>query len=188
MPTKPVPSGIRQFDEEGVAGIIADVPTDALTTDERGMAYAPGLGDPGTAVIRLNTEAVEDPYLVGGPTLLAVEPRPGRTVIVNYPMQRSSEIELRVVLERQAGDSRALSAVDIELVDKDGKVFSTRSDHAGIAFIEGVPPGDYRVRLNEEQAATLGLRIDEERRVLIPPSGGFVRAGTIKVSLKGAVS
>lgn len=180
--------GIRQFDEEGVAGIIADVPTDALTTDERGMAYAPGLGDPGTAVIRLNTEAVEDPYLVGGPTLLAVEPRPGRTVIVNYPMQRSSEIELRVVLERQAGDSRALSAVDIDLVDKDGKVFSTRSDHAGIAFIEGVPPGDYRVRLNEEQAATLGLRIDEERRVLIPPSGGFVRAGTIKVSLKGAVS
>ncbi|WP_409020871.1 hypothetical protein [Brevundimonas vesicularis] len=180
--------GVRQRDEEGVSGIVADVPTDTLITDARGLAYAPGLGDPGSAIIRLNTLAVEDPYLAGGPTLLSVEPRPGRTVIVNYPMQRSAEIEVRVVLERAADNVRPLSAVDIELVGNDGTVFNARSDHAGIAFIDGVPPGEYRVCLNAEQAATLGLTIKRESLVHIPPTGGFIRAGTISVSLKGTAS
>lgn len=180
--------GVRQMGEEPVGDIIAEAPTGTLMTDDKGTAYAPGLGDPGTALVRLNTDTVDDPYLVGGPTLFSVQPRPGRTVLVDYPMQRSAEIEIRVVQEISGQDRRSLAAVDIELVSDEGAVITARSDHAGIAFIDGAPPGTYRVRLNAQQASALGLTLDEETLVQVPPSGGFVRAGMVKVSVKGSRS
>ena len=175
--------GRRQVDEPGVPGVEIDTPAGALTTDEEGRVFTPGLGDPGTALVRLNAEAVEDPFLVGGPTVFPVEPRPGRTISIPYPMRRSAEVELAVLLRGPAGP-RPLAAVSLELVPTDGgAILEARSDHAGIAFIEAAPPGTYSVRLQAAQAEALGLTLAGDPVLIVPPAGGFVRAEPVEVRL-----
>lgn len=176
--------GLRQPGEEGVARIVVDTPGGAVTTDEAGHAFTPGLGDPGTTVVRLDAGAVEDPYLVGGPGVLSVEPRPGRTATISWPMRRSAEVELAVLLERTGEAPRPLAAVNLELIPADGgSVIEVRSDHAGVAFIEAVPPGLYSIRLQPAQAAALGLTLFGAPTVTIPPSGGFVRGEPLRVRI-----
>ena len=176
--------GLRQTSEEGVAGIVVDTPGGGLATDAAGRAFAPGLGDPGTAVVRLDAEAVEDPFLVGGPTVFSVEPRPGRTTTIAWPMRRSAEVELIVLLERAGEAARPLAAVNLELVPADGAaVIEVRSDHAGVAFIEAAPPGVYAVRLQPAQAAALGMSLAGEPMVTVPPAGGFVRGAPLRVRI-----
>lgn len=174
--------GQRQAGEEGVAGIVVDTPGGALATDETGRAFTPGLGDPGTTVVRLDAGAVEDPFLVGGPGVFSVEPRPGRTATIPWPMRRSAEVELTVLLERTGEAPRPLAAVNLELTPAEGgPPIEVRSDHAGVAFIEAAPPGTYSIRLQPAQAAALGLSLSGAPSVTIPPSGGFVRGEALRV-------
>ena len=177
--------GQRQPSEPGVPGIVADTPGGALGTDADGRLLAVGLGDGAAARIRLNTEAVEDPFLVAGPPVLEIVPRPGRTAVIDYPMQRSGEVELAVQLDREDGAPRPLSALNVELVpDRSGPVIAGRSDHAGVLFFEGVRPGAYTVRLQGDQSRTLGLALVSPVRVVVPAGGGFIRGGAVHVTIE----
>ncbi|KQW82945.1 hypothetical protein [Brevundimonas sp. Root1279] len=177
--------GVRQADEAGVAKIVVDAPTTALTTDADGHAFATGLGDGAFARVRLNAEGIEDPFLVGGPAVIEVEPRPGRTAVIDYPMQRAAEVELPVRLQRSDGEPRALAAVNVELVpERGGEVLTGRSDHAGVLFLEGVRPGAYTVRLQAEQARALGMTLAQPVRLVVPAAGGFVRGDAVLVTIE----
>lgn len=177
--------GRRQPNEPGVPGIVADTPGGALSTDPDGYALAVGLGDGAAARVRLNTEAVEDPFLVAGPPVLEVVPRPGRTAVIDYPMQRSGEVELSAQLVREDGAPRPLAALNVELVSQaGGAVIQGRSDHAGVLFFEGVRPGAYTVRLQAEQARTLGLTLTRPVSVTVPAGGGFVRGAALQVTVE----
>lgn len=173
--------GLRQPNEPAVPSIVADTTAGAITTDASGRAFATGLGDGASARVRLNTEAVDDPFLVAPPPLVDIVPRPGKTTTINYPMRRSAEVELRAQLARDDAEPRPLSALNVELVGADGKVIATRSDHAGVLFFEGVPPGTYTVRLETKQATTLGVAMVRPVRLIVPPTGGFVRGEAVLV-------
>lgn len=176
--------GLRQAAEEGVAGIVVDTPGAALATDAAGRAFSPGIGDPGTAVVRLDAGAVEDPFLIGGAGVFSVEPRPGRTATIPFPMRRSAEVELTVLLQRAAEAPRPLAAVNLELVPAaGGPIIEVRSDHAGVAFIESAPPGTYRIRLQAAQAAALGMLLTGDPTLTVPPSGGYVRGDPLRVNI-----
>lgn len=177
--------GRRQPTEPGVPGIVADTPGGAFDTDADGRALAVGMGDGAAARVRLNTEAVEDPFLVAGPALLEIVPRPGRTAVIDFPMQHSAEVELSARLQREDGPPRPLAALNVELVpDAGGAVMAARSDHAGVLFFEGVRPGAYTVRLQVEQAQTLGLALVSPVRIIVPAGGGFVRGAAIQVTVE----
>ncbi|QBX37689.1 hypothetical protein E4M02_13935 [Brevundimonas sp. S30B] len=176
--------GVRQADEIGVADIVVDIPGSVALTDDQGRAFVSGLGDGASARIRLDGQGVDDPFLTAGPPVFTVTPRAGRVVTVDYPMRRSAELELTIALRRSDGSARPLSAVNLTLVpEAGGEPLAGRSDHAGVLFLEGVRPGAYRVVLDQTQAAVLGLELVEAPTVVIPPSGGFVRAGEVVVRL-----
>lgn len=178
--------GLRQVGEPGVSDIVVDAPAGVAVTDRRGRAVAAGLGDGAQARVRLDSEGVDDPFLVAGPPVISVTPRPGRTVQVDYPLRRSAELELSVVLRRGDAADRPLAAVDLVLTPQNGGgAVRGRSDHAGVLFLEGLRPGTYAVTIDEAQARTLGMSLVEARRVEISAEGGFVRGGVVAVTIGG---
>ncbi|WP_374274873.1 hypothetical protein [Brevundimonas sp.] len=177
--------GVRDADEPAVPGVVVESPAEAVLTDADGQAFATGLGDGAAARVRLNAEGIEDPFLIGGPSTFELTPRAGRVAQIAYPMVPGAEVEITALLARDGGEARPLSALDLELVGADGAVIATRTDHAGVAFLEAVRPGDYAVRLNPEQAATLGLELAAPARLTVPAEGGFVRGDDIVVRLTG---
>lgn len=176
--------GVRQANEIGVGDVVVDIPGSVDLTDDQGRAFVSGLGDGASARIRLDAQGVDDPFLTAGPPVFTATPRAGRVVTVDYPMRRSAELELTIALRRSDGSARPLSAVNLTLMpEAGGEPLAGRSDHAGVLFLEGVRPGAYRVVLDQTQAAVLGLELVEAPTVVIPPSGGFVRAGEVVVRL-----
>ncbi len=170
--------GLSQPDEAPVRNVILETPAGAAVTGVDGQVLASGLGDAGTARIRVNLEGVDDPFLVAD-SLIEVVPRPGRIAVVNYPLQVTSEIELRARLRRDGSD-RPLAAVELRLIPvAGGETVSARTDHAGVAFIEGVRPGRYRVTLDPDQARDLRMSLEEALELVVPASGGFVRGGDL---------
>lgn len=181
--------GVRQAGEIGVGDVVVDIPGSVDLTDDQGRAFVSGLGDGASARIRLDAQGVDDPFLTAGPPVFTVTPRAGRVVTVDYPMRRSAELELTIALRRGDGSARPLSAVNLSLVpESGGEPLAGRSDHAGVLFLEGVRPGAYRVALDPAQAAALGLELVEAPTVVVPPSGGFVRAGEVVVRLAAGES
>jgi hypothetical protein len=175
--------GLNQPDEAPVRNVILETPTGAAVTGVDGQLLAAGLGDAGTARIRVNLEGVDDPFLVAA-DMIEIVPRPGRTAVVNYPLQVTSEIELRARLRRDGAD-RPLAAVEIRLIPvNSGEIIAVRTDHAGVAFVEGVRPGRYLVTLDPEQAQDLGMSLDGTLEVVVPGTGGFVRGGDLYIHIR----
>lgn len=176
--------GVRQPSEAPIPAVILETPAGAAVTGADGRAGMTGLGDGASARVRVNTEGVDDPFLVGGPAVIEFTPRPGKNVRINYPMQQSAEVELVARVRRGEGESRPLSALNVELVPASGgSALSARTDHAGVAFFEGVRPGLYSVRLDAAQAAPLGLRLIQAAQVAVPSKGGYVRGGDILIEV-----
>lgn len=176
--------GVRQPDEQGVGGLVADTPAGAEVTDDDGRVFATGLGDAAIARIRLNDEAIDDPFLIGGAGAIEIVPRAGRTVVIDRPMTRSAEVELTALFIHDDGASRPLAALDVELISEhDGQVIRGRSDHAGVLFFEGVPPGAYALRLQADQARTQGMSLVAPVILIVPANGGFVRGSEVRVRL-----
>lgn len=175
--------GLRQPGEPGVGGVVAETPSGPVTTDADGQALAVGLGDAASARVRLDSGNVDDPFLVAGAPVREFVPRPGGMAVIDYPMQRSAEVELTGRLRRADGSTRALAAMGVELVPENGGApVAGRSDHAGVIFFEDIRPGNYTVRLDPEQARTLNLRMVTPVQVTVPGTGGFVRAGAVDVT------
>lgn len=167
--------GVRQSSEQGVRNVAFDTPGGTVLTNADGVALAGGLGDGGVVRARVNLENLDDPFLVGGDSVEIV-PRPGRTVMINYPLQLTSEVELSTRLRREGEADRSLAAVNIMLVPaRGGDAIQGRTDHAGVVVLENVRPGRYTVRLDPEQAADLSLVLDGAPVLEVPPEGGFMR-------------
>jgi hypothetical protein len=176
--------GRRQPGEDGVSKIIVQTPAGAAITDEDGRAFISGLGDGAAASMRVNMEGVDDPFLLGRADVIRTVPRPGRTVRADLPLQQAGEIEMTVILHREGVDDRALAAVNIQLIPENGGApIAARSDHAGVVFVEDVPPGRYRIRLDPQQAADLGMTLTGAPVAVLPANGGFVRFGTVVVQI-----
>ena len=177
--------GLRSAGEAGVRNIVLEAPGGAAVTGTHGRALAAGLGDGAAVRMKLNLEGVDDPFLVGPTGAVEVVPRPGRTAVLAYPMQITSEAEITVRL-RRGGEARTLAAVNLRLVpDGGGEPVPARTDHGGVAFIEGLRPGRYRIELDPTQAQALGLSLDGDPAIVAPATGGFVRAGDVFIRITG---
>jgi hypothetical protein len=93
------------------------------------------------------------------PGLTAVV-RPGQVLDVAVPLRQTGEIEAQV--ETVNGDvRRPLPGIEVALVDAAGKRFAvTRSDFEGLAYFDGVPPGDWR--LEAAHAAPVPVTLSAE--------------------------
>jgi hypothetical protein len=82
---------------------------------------------------------------------------------------------------------RAVSNVQLQLVNSKGIIVaSVRTEYDGYFFIERIPPGEYRIRIDPDQAAKLNIRLVGEVPVTATPEGGLVGKLSVNIARRGA--
>ena len=174
--------GRRQADEAPLAGLRSVNGEFNEPSDTQGHLLVPALGDAGTALVSLDMQTIEDPFLKAPAENIQLVTRPGRVAVAAYPLQASGEVTVRFVLPTAQGGARGLAALSVELVAASGQVAARgRTEYDGTVLFEGLGPGHYRARLDGEQATRLKMSLLQPVEVVLQPGGGY--AGTIDASV-----
>ncbi|WP_348069322.1 hypothetical protein [Polaromonas sp.] len=169
-------NGVMDDGEEPVknVGFLVNSSNHPVRTDASGIAYVGHLLGNRNADISVNQATVEDPQLVSSLKGVRVTPRPGNIGQIDFPLVLTGEIDGTVYLvsnERKRGVGNVL----IELVDASGEVVTqTRSGSDGFYVLVEVQPGNYSLRVGEEQLNELKLAYSGPRKVSMSPKGVFV--------------
>jgi hypothetical protein len=148
--------GIRQPGEavqeavELTAGLVGK----GRPTDTHGRTVVDGLQPFEPVLIGIDASSLPDPFVQPATSGIVVTPRPGVPVVIELPLVSAGEIS--GYLQREGG--KILSGVDIELLDKAGRVVkTTRSEYDGFFLFEYVPYGTYKLRVAALSANVVGV-------------------------------
>ncbi len=140
-------------------------------TNADGLAYIDRLPPWRATDLTLNRSTLEDPQMSPRQPGYRLLPRPGKVASMDFPVVFASELDGTVQLQR-AGKLRGLSNVQVELVDREGKVVAgRRTENTGYYHFDEVPPGDYSIRISPEQLEKLHLRASAPHALRVLPSG-----------------
>jgi hypothetical protein len=138
--------GIRQPGEpvEKAVELTAGLSGRGDPTDAKGQTFIGGLTPYVPVLIGIDASSLPDPFVQPANSGVVVTPRPGIPVTIELPLVSAGEISGTLI--REGG--RTLNGVDIELIDKNGRVVkTTRSEYDGFFLFESVPYGQYRLRI-----------------------------------------
>jgi hypothetical protein len=154
----------------------------AATTGRDGVAMVSRLGDGNRANYRVDLKTLPDITLYPATEGVAFVPRAGRVHESDFAIVALSDIEGTVYF--MAGENRrAVSGVNLELVDAQGRIAATtRTEGDGFYLFEQVRPGTYLLRLEAGQAGRLGLGMVNEEQVMASPDGDIVRKDIIIIA------
>ena len=138
--------GIRQPDEpvEKEVELTAGLSGRGKPTDANGRTVIGGLTPFVPVLIGIDASSLPDPFVQPANSGIVVTPRPGVPIAIELPLVSAGEIS--GTLLREGG--KTLSGIDIELIDKSGRVIkTTRSEYDGFFLFESIPYGTYRMRI-----------------------------------------
>jgi hypothetical protein len=178
--------GIQEPGEPPLQGIGFRGGAGEVSTNSNGMALVTGLGDGRPSQVSMITDSLPDPYMFPSRPGVEIVPRPGRTHRSLFPVVAMSEFEGHAYFE--GGEARrAVSNVQLQLVNSKGIIVaSVRTEYDGYFFIERIPPGEYRIRIDPDQAAKLNIRLAREVPVTATPEGGLVGKLSVNIARRGA--
>lgn len=128
-----------------------------VRTDARGLAWLPRLPPSRHTDIGLDPDTLEDPQWQPRQRGVRLVPRPGKVSQVDFPVSLTGEVDGTTYLSA-GGKRRPIGDLMLQLVDAAGKVAAAiRSGADGYYVMTGVFPGLYRLRIDPEQLARLGL-------------------------------
>lgn len=148
--------GIRQANEpvEKDVELTAGLNGRGNPTDENGETFIDLLQPFRPVLIGIDTSSLPDPFVQPATSGIVVTPRPGVPFVLELPLVSAGEVA--GTLKRE--DGRILSGVDIELLDKNGLVLkTTRSEFDGYFLFDGVPYGEYDLRIAALSANIVGV-------------------------------
>lgn len=151
--------GVRQAGEplEKEVQLAAGRVPVAQLTDARGQTVIDGLDPYQAVLIGIDASSLADPLVQPATPGIVVVPRPGIAIAVDLPLVSAGEVDGTLV--RSGGGS--LEGVDLELVDVEGRVVRrARSDFDGFFLFEGVPYGQYSVRVAKLAADAVRLSVE----------------------------
>jgi outer membrane usher protein FimD/PapC len=151
-------------------------------TDEAGTALITGLDPYQETPVRIDTETLEDPYWKAADPNIAVLPRPGSVVKLEFPVYETGEVDGAVEMER-GGQRVPLPGIRLQVVDASGKVVSQAlSGYDGSFFVQGVRLGSYTLRPDPEQLARLHLAAVPPQAIALTHDNPGTTAGTITLA------
>ena len=157
-------------------------------TDQSGTALITGLDPYQETPIRIDTETLEDPYWKPAEQNIAVMPRPGSVVKLEFPVYETGEIDGSVVIERE-GQQASLSGIRLQVVDATGKVVAqTLSGYDGSFFVQGVRLGSFTLRVDPEQLTKLHVTAPAPLAVALSHDSPSVTAGTLTLKRSAGAS
>lgn len=160
--------------EPGVPNVVVEGGPMPAITDKDGRAMITGIGASATMRLNVSLERMEGGTVKAPPHLIQFSPRAGQIVNIEYPMQATSELIVRIMLRRPDGGLVGLSSVQVRMVGEDGHTVSTRSEFDGSASFEDLTAGKYHLELDPEQAARLRMHLVAPLNITVRGDGGFV--------------
>jgi hypothetical protein len=149
--------GIRQSSEpvEKAVEITAGLNGRGKATDDKGQTIIGGLEPYKPILIGIDAGSLPDPFVQPANSGMVVTPRPGVPIIVELPLVSAGEISGYLIKE----GGKAMNGVDLELLDKAGRVVkTTRAEYDGFFLFESVPYGQYRLRVGSVAASIVGVQ------------------------------
>jgi hypothetical protein len=145
-----------------------------VRTNADGIAYMSRMTPRQYTDVSLDTGTLEDPQWQTAIPGVRVLPRPGKVVMLDFPVVMTSEIDGTVYLEED-GQSRGIGNALLELVNERGEVLATqRSAADGYYIVPAVKPGRYTLRLAAEQLRSLGLVAKQSHPINMQADGEYV--------------
>ncbi|MEP7348475.1 MAG: carboxypeptidase-like regulatory domain-containing protein [Sphingorhabdus sp.] len=151
--------GIRQANEplQKSVELTAGLSARGDPTDAEGRTIIDGLQPFEPVLIGIDASSLPDPFIQPATSGVVVTPRPGVPVQIELPLVAAGEISGN--LQREGG--KTLSGVDLELIDKTGRVVkTTRSEYDGFFLFEFVPYGKYKLRVATLSATIVGIEAE----------------------------
>ena len=177
-------NGNGHFDpgEKGVANVAVEGGGNTILTDGQGRALITGLGAGGTGRLTVSLDNLDNPSVKSPPLNLKFSPRPGEVTVVDFPMQPTGEVMVRILLRRPDGSRVGLSAVHAQLVGPGGQIIEAVTEFDGTASFDGLTPGAYALALDPEQAKRLRMHLVAPLSVTIKADGSFNKDATAEVA------
>ena len=133
----------------------------------------------------LQTHSLPDIFLIPTRGGIQYMPRPGHLSHFEFPVVLGGEIDGEI-LPTEAGRAKSydFSDIQVELVDKDGKVIKTvEADTTGYYLFEQVIPDDYQVRIIVESVLGLQLVVDSTKTISVPKQDPIINGLDLSVIL-----
>jgi hypothetical protein len=170
--------GRREAGEPPVAGVALHVdglPSRARTATD-GTLYFGRLRTLQALALEVDETSLSDPLWVPGALPASVVLRPGTVERLEVPIVATNEL-IGTLYVRREGAPVPATGLRVQLVAASGAVAAeTRTASDGYFDLVHVLPGRYRMRIEPDQAARLGVR-DATLRDLSLPYGGLVLDG-----------
>lgn len=170
--------GIRQPDEpvQKDVELTAGLSGRGLPTGADGRTIIDGLQPYEQILIGIDASSLPDPFVQPATSGVVITPRPGVPTVIELPLVAAGEISGS--LQREGGKS--LAGVDLELLDKDGRIVkTTRTEYDGYFLFEFVPYGNYRLRVAPLAANIIGVVADLSTKAALGKASGTVDLGII---------
>ena len=171
--------GVRSPGEaplEGV-GLTAGQFGSSAPTDKRGQAMIEGLNPYEKVLIGVDESTLPDPFLIPAKSVV-ITPRAGVAAKLEIPVAPTGEIEGEI----HGLEDTARAGVQIELVDKTGKVAATAlSEFDGYFLLERVPYGTYRLQISAGAARALGAARELGTSAVLSKDKSEVQLGVLRM-------
>lgn len=177
-------NGNGKFDpgEVGVPDVVIEgAGGQPAVTDKTGRVLVTGIGDSPTLRLTVSLDRMDNASVKTPPRVIQFSPRAGEVVNIEYPMQTTSEILIRILLRRPDSEPVGLSGVQVRLVGREGQIATSHTEFDGSASFEDVTAGTYDLQLDEEQAKRLRMHLVKPLTVTIKADGGFTNDASAEV-------
>ncbi|HEX3699375.1 MAG TPA: hypothetical protein VHV27_01750 [Phenylobacterium sp.] len=169
--------------EPGVANVVVEGGGGGkAVTNADGRAFVTGLGAGPTTRLNVNLDKLDNPQVKSPPLALQLSPRPGQVTDIEFPMQPTGEVMIRILLRRPDGARVGLSGVIARLVTADGRSGEAKTEFDGSASFEDLVAGTYHLELDADQAKRLRMHLVSPLTVTIKGDGGFTPDASTEVT------
>ncbi len=140
-------------------------------TDEAGVAFLTQLPVYSREEFEVAVNTLEDPYLMPVEPAYAINMRPGTAMTVDFPFVMTGEVDGTVFVSRD-GLLSEVSRVRLQMVDQEGNIVEVqRSAYDGFYLFDTLPPGNYLLRVDPDQAERLGYNVEGTSEITIAGDG-----------------
>lgn len=137
-------------------------------TDEQGNVLLRNLQPDVRNSLTLDAGSLENPYLLSKTEGMDVVTRAGVPAMVDFAVTGSGDVEGTVRILTIEDEEKDAANVTVQMFNAEGKlVRETQTSYDGYYLFNGVPAGNYTLRVSAEQAARLGFITPPDRVVSI---------------------
>jgi hypothetical protein len=172
--------GIRQAGERLAENVeLTAGQTVALAaTDANGRAVIDNLQPFRPVLIGIDSSSLPNPYVQPALPGVVITPRPGVAMTIELPLVSAGEVEGTLI--RSGGGT--IAGVGMELVDREGRVVrETQTEFDGFFLFDGVPYGNYTIRIGKLSAQAIQVPMILAARAVVDEDNQVARLGTVTV-------